>query len=189
VATGLKRTAPDCMVFTYQGDGDMAHWDRGDRSRGLRCERITVIFVNNAVFGPRAGSRPPPRFSPENDQLPGRARPPDGRYPLRMSKCWPWSRRNPTSPGFPSRREAHPTGGQGTRRHSKSRRTTKGFPWWNYLSMCPTQWKVDPVQALKWVEEKMVPIILWGIRIDKELNFSPQRTQRPQRKGRNGARD
>ena len=78
VATGLKRTAPDNIIFTYQGDGDMAAIGTGEIVHAAaRCERMTVIYVNNAVFGATGGQQAPTTLlGQKTTSFPGGPRPP-----------------------------------------------------------------------------------------------------------------
>ncbi len=85
VATGLKRTAPECIIFTYQGDGDMAAIGTGEIVHAAsRCERITVIYVNNAVFGATGGQQAPTTLlGQKTTSFPGGRDPRTGGYPFK----------------------------------------------------------------------------------------------------------
>ncbi len=160
VATGLKRTAPGSVVFTYQGDGDMAAIGTGEIVHAAsRCERITVIFVNNAVFGATGGQQAPTTLlGQKTTSFPSGRDPRTGGYPLRMSEML--SVISPES--YITRVAVHDVkhitqAAKATRRAFEVQLNNEGFSMVEYLSMCPTQWKVGPVQALNWVKEKMIP--------------------------------
>ena len=160
VATGLKRTAPGCIIFTYQGDGDMAAIGTGEIIHAAsRCERITVIYVNNAVFGATGGQQAPTTLlGQKTTSFPGGRDPRTGGYPLRMAEVL--AQVSPES--YIARVSIHDVkninqAAKATRRAFEVQMNNEGFSLVEYLSMCPTQWKVNPAQGLKWVKEKMVP--------------------------------
>lgn len=160
VATGLKRTAPECIVFTYQGDGDLAAIGTGEVVHAAaRCERITVIYINNAVFGATGGQQAPTTLlGQRTTSFPGGREPRTGGYPLRMSEMLAG-----VSPeAYVGRVSIHDVrhinqAARAIRRAFEVQMHDEGFALVECLSMCPTQWKVTPLQALKWIEEKMIP--------------------------------
>lgn len=160
MATGIKRVLPDRFVFTYQGDGDLASIGMSEIvAAAARGENLTVIFINNANYGMTGGQMAP-------TTLPGQktTSSPHGRdvetagYPIRMSEmlC--------TLDGvsYAVRRSLHDP--KNIRLAKKAIRTAfevqargLGFSMVELLSACPTNWGMSPVEALKWVEERMVP--------------------------------
>jgi 2-oxoglutarate ferredoxin oxidoreductase subunit beta len=160
VATGLKRTAPECIVFTYQGDGDLAAIGTGEVVHAAaRCERITVIYINNAVFGATGGQQAPTTLlGQKTTSFPGGREPRTGGYPLRMAEMLAG-----VSPeAYIGRVSIHDVkhinqAAKAIRRAFEVQMHDEGFALVECLSMCPTQWKVTPLQALKWIEEKMIP--------------------------------
>src|SRR5512143_3681698 len=88
VATGIKRARPDSVVFTYQGDGDMAAIGTGEIVHAAsRCERITVIYVNNGVFGATGGQQAPTTLIGQSTtSYPAGRDPKESGYPLRMAE-------------------------------------------------------------------------------------------------------
>jgi len=165
-ATGLKRTAPESIVFTYQGDGDMAAIGTAEIVHAAsRCERITVIFVNNAVFGATGGQQAPTTLlGQKTTSFPGGRDPRTGGYPLKMSEML--SLISPES--YIVRVSLHNVAhinqaGKAIRRAFEVQVKNEGFALVEILSMCPTQWKVDPVKALNWVKEKMIPYYPLGV--------------------------
>jgi 2-oxoglutarate ferredoxin oxidoreductase subunit beta len=160
VATGLKRTAPECIVFTYQGDGDLAAIGTGEIVHAAaRCERITVIYVNNAVFGATGGQQAPTTLlGQKTTSFPGGRDPRTGGYPLRMAEMLA-----DVSPeayivrvSIHDVKHIHQTS-KAIRRAFEVQMRNEGFALVECLSMCPTQWKVPPVESLQWIAEKMIP--------------------------------
>jgi 2-oxoglutarate/2-oxoacid ferredoxin oxidoreductase subunit beta len=160
MATGVKRARPDRVVFTYQGDGDLASIGTAEIVHAAaRSEKITVIFVNNAVYGMTGGQMAP-------TTLPGMktTSSPAGRdthmagFPIRMSEMMA------TLDGvsYCVRRSVHDPGSI-----NKAKRAIKtaflaqlnglGFSMVEVLSACPVNWNMDPRDALKYIEETMVP--------------------------------
>jgi 2-oxoglutarate/2-oxoacid ferredoxin oxidoreductase subunit beta len=160
VATGLKRSSPDNIIFTYQGDGDLAAIGTGEIVHAAsRCERITTIYVNNAVFGATGGQQAPTTLlGQKTTSFPGGRDPRTGGYPLKMAEMLAG-----ISPeAYIVRVSIHDVkhilqAGKAIRRAFEVQIQNQGFSLVEILSMCPTQWKVTPVQALQWIPEKMIP--------------------------------
>lgn len=160
VATGIKRVQPDKVVFTYQGDGDLAAIGTGETVHvAARGENITVVFVNNAVYGMTGGQMAP-------TTLPGMVSTstPKGRdvelagYPLRMSEMLATT----SGAAYIVRRSVHDVAN--IRKTKKALMTAfkvqlqgMGFSMVEILSTCPTNWGIPAGDALKFIEEKMVP--------------------------------
>jgi 2-oxoglutarate/2-oxoacid ferredoxin oxidoreductase subunit beta len=160
MATGIKRVLPDRIVFTYQGDGDLASIGTGEIVHAAaRGENITVIFINNANFGMTGGQMAP-------TTLPGQktTSSPNGRdvelqgYPIRMAEMLATL----DGAGYVVRRSLHdPTN---IRKAKKAIRTAfdtqargLGFSLVELLSTCPSNWNLTPVESLRWLEEHMLP--------------------------------
>jgi 2-oxoglutarate ferredoxin oxidoreductase subunit beta len=160
MATGIKRTNPESVVFTYQGDGDLASIGMAEIVHAAnRGERITVVFVNNAIYGMTGGQMAP-------TTLPGQVTKssPLGRdvktagFPIHMAELLG---------GFPG--AAYVTRGHvadvaGIRRAKKALRMAfraqveeLGFSMVEILSTCYTNWGLTVSDAMKWVKEHMVP--------------------------------
>jgi 2-oxoglutarate ferredoxin oxidoreductase subunit beta len=160
VATGVKRTHPDKPVFTYQGDGDLASIGTAEIVHAAhRGEKITVIFVNNAIYGMTGGQMAPTTLIGQKVTTA-----PDGRsaahsgMPLRMSEMLA------QVPGsaYIERVSVHsPKAIRRAKRAIKKAFTyqmeKKGFTMVEVLSTCPTGWGLSPVDSLKWLEENMIP--------------------------------
>lgn len=160
MATGVKRVLPDRIVFTYQGDGDLASIGMGEIvAAAARGENITVIFINNANYGMTGGQMAP-------TTLPGQktSSSPTGRdvestgYPIRMSEMLATL----DGASYVVRRSLHDP--KNIRLAKKAIRTAfevqargLGFSMVELLSACPTNWGMTPVDALTWVEQRMVP--------------------------------
>jgi 2-oxoglutarate ferredoxin oxidoreductase subunit beta len=165
VATGLKRTAPENIVFTYQGDGDMAAIGTGEIVHAAaRCERMTVIYVNNAVFGATGGQQAPTTLlGQKTTSFPGGRDPRTGGYPLKMAEMLAGV--SPES--YIVRVSIHDgkhiaQAGKAIRRAFEIQTKDEGFSLVEILSMCPTQWKVSPVDGPTWIVEKMIPYYPMG---------------------------
>ena len=165
MATGIKRVLPDSIVFTYQGDGDLASIGMGEITHAAaRGENITVVFINNANFGMTGGQMAP-------TTLPGMrtTSSPNGRdvetqgYPIRMAEMLATL----DGAGYIVRRSLHDP--KNIRMAKKAIRTAfevqvrgLGFSLVELLSTCPSNWDLTPVESLKFVEEKMVPYFPLG---------------------------
>jgi 2-oxoglutarate ferredoxin oxidoreductase subunit beta len=160
MATGIKRTRPDLIVFTYQGDGDLASIGTNELIHtAARGENVTTIFVNNAVYGMTGGQMAP-------TTLPGMVTTssPYGRdvkaqgYPVRV--CELLSQLDGAA--YIVRRSAYkPLEVRKLRKAIKTAFQTQisglGFSLVEVLSNCPTNWGMTPVESLKFIEERMVP--------------------------------
>jgi 2-oxoglutarate ferredoxin oxidoreductase subunit beta len=160
MATGIKRVHPDSVVFTYQGDGDLASIGTAEIVHAAaRGENITVIFVNNAVYGMTGGQMAPttmPRMRTTSS--------PSGRdtrtmgYPIRMAEMLSTL----DGPAYIVRRSVHdPVNVNRTKKAIKAAFQTQlqglGFSLVEVLSSCPVNWDMTPVDALQYVKDKMVP--------------------------------
>ncbi|MBN2115150.1 MAG: 2-oxoglutarate oxidoreductase [Anaerolineales bacterium] len=165
MATGIKRVLPDRIVFTYQGDGDLASIGMGEIVHAAaRGENITVIFINNANYGMTGGQMAPttlPGMKTTSSPL-GRDVETQG-HPIRMSEMLATL----DGTGYVVRRSMHDP--KNIRLAKKAIRLAfetqvrgLGFSLVELLSTCPTNWGMTPVQALKFVEEHMVPAFPLG---------------------------
>ena len=171
VATGLKRAMPDNIVFTYQGDGDLASIGMAETVHAAtRNENITVIFVNNAIYGMTGGQMAP-------TSLPGQVTQtsPYGRdvktvgYPIRV--CELLSALD--APYYIERVAVNNVKNVLAAKKAIKRAFTnqvngKGFSLVEVISSCPTNWGMTPVNALKWIDENMIPYYPLGVYKDKE---------------------
>ena len=166
VATGIKRVLPDRAVFTYQGDGDLASIGTAEIVHAAtRGEKITVIFVNNAIYGMTGGQMAP-------TTLPGQVTTtsPYGRdvshcgYPVRVSEML--STLN--GPAYIERVSVHDVS------HIKKAKAAikkafqlqmegRGFTLVEVLSTCPTNWGKTPKEAFEWLKSDMLPTYPLGV--------------------------
>jgi 2-oxoglutarate ferredoxin oxidoreductase subunit beta len=160
MATGIKHVLPDRIVFTYQGDGDLASIGMGEIVHAAaRGENITVIFINNANFGMTGGQMAP-------TTLPGQktTSSPNGRdvelqgYPIRMAELLATLE----GAGYVVRRSLHDPKNirlakKAIRRAFEVQARGLGFSLVELLSTCPSNWNLTPVESLKWLEEHMLP--------------------------------
>jgi 2-oxoglutarate/2-oxoacid ferredoxin oxidoreductase subunit beta len=161
VATGIKRILPDRVVFTYQGDGDIAAIGTAETIHAAnRGERVTSIFVNNAVYGMTGGQMAP-------TTIPGQVTTttPGGRLPLRDGNPLDLSEMLAVAAGSVYIERTSVTTPKGilrTRKAIKKAFTVqledKGFSLVEVLSPCPTNWKMSPAKAVRWVDETMTKI-------------------------------
>lgn len=170
-ATGVKRVLPDRVVFTYQGDGDLASIGTAEIVHAAnRGEKITVIFVNNAIYGMTGGQMAP-------TTLPGQktTTSPYGRdvktmgYPIKMTEML----NTLEAPTFLARVSVHDPKNvnkakEAIKKAFEYQVQGKGFSMVEVLSTCPTNWGMAPVEALKWLEANMIPQFPLGVVRDRE---------------------
>jgi 2-oxoglutarate ferredoxin oxidoreductase subunit beta len=170
VATGLKRVLPDRLVFTYQGDGDLAAIGTAEIIHAAaRSENITVIFVNNVNYGMTGGQMAPTTLVGQKTKTTPRGRDPRNEgYPLKVAEIMGAI----DGVTFCQRVAVY------TPRLIRQARAAilkaftyqlegKGFSLVEVLSSCPTNWGMTPVQANRWVEEAMVPVFPLGVVKDR----------------------
>ncbi|MCR4391577.1 MAG: thiamine pyrophosphate-dependent enzyme [Candidatus Acetothermia bacterium] len=157
VATGLKRANPDLIVFTYQGDGDLAAIGTAETVHAAnRGENITAIFVNNAVYGMTGGEMAP-------TTLPGQrtVTTPEGRdvrttgYPFKISEMLAQL----DGPAYITRQAVYDVrhvqmARKAIRKAFRNQLEGKGFSMVEVVAACPTNLKVSPVHGNKWVTEQ-----------------------------------
>lgn len=165
MATGLKRVLPDKVVFTYQGDGDLASIGAAEiLHAAARGENISVIFINNAVYGMTGGQMAPTTLVGMKTTSS-----PYGRdvkmmgAPLRMSELIAQI----DGAAFVSRRSLHSPAEirkarKAIKRAFETQLNGQGFSMVELLASCPTNWDMKPVEALRWIETRMVPVFPLG---------------------------
>jgi 2-oxoglutarate/2-oxoacid ferredoxin oxidoreductase subunit beta len=166
VATGVKRVKPDSLVFTYQGDGDLASIGTAEIVHAAaRGEKITVIFINNAVYGMTGGQMAPTTLIGQVTTTS-----PYGRDPQHCGSPVHVSEMLATLEGaayIERTAVADVKGVIATKRAIKKafqcQLDGKGFSLVEVLSTCPTNWGLSPVESLKWLTEKMVPVFPLGV--------------------------
>ena len=170
VATGLKRCMPENIIFTYQGDGDLASIGMAETVHAAtRNENITIIFVNNAIYGMTGGQMAP-------TSLPGQVTQtsPYGRdvttagYPIRVSEMLSTLE----GPEYIERVAVNNVKNVRNAKKAilkafKNQVEGKGFSLIEVVSTCPTNWGMTPSQALEWVDTNMIPYYPLGVYKDK----------------------
>ncbi len=173
VATGLKRALPENIIFTYQGDGDLASIGMAETVHAAtRNENITVIFVNNAIYGMTGGQMAP-------TSLPGQVTQtsPYGRdtntvgFPIRVSEMLATL----DGPEFIQRVAVNNVKNvlaakKAIKKAFQNQVEGKGFSLIEVVSSCPTNWGMTPQKALEWIDEKMIPHYPLGVYKDRSAN-------------------
>jgi len=159
MATGVKRVSPDKIVFTYQGDGDLAAIGTAEIIHAAnRGERFTTVFVNNAIYGMTGGQMAP-------TTLPGQVTTssPTGRdlrdagFPMKMAEL---IGSLPGSAYVTRQAVLDPAGIRRTKKALTLAFRTQmegvGFSMVEVLSTCPVNWHMQPLEALSWAKDKLV---------------------------------
>ena len=165
VATGIKRVRPDSIVFTYQGDGDLAAIGTAEIIHAAnRGENITVIFINNAIYGMTGGQMAPTSLIGMKT-----ATSPYGRdaatvgHPIKVSEMISTL----VSPAYVTRVAVNtPANLMKAKKAIKNAFTLqkegKGFSLVEVVSICPTNWGKKPVESHKWLADEMLPVFPLG---------------------------
>ncbi len=173
VATGIKRMLPEKIVFSYQGDGDLAAIGTSETIHAAnRGENILVVFINNAIYGMTGGQMAPTSLlgmktttTPEGRQVETQG------FPFKISDLIA------ILPGvhYVTRQSVHtPT----AVRHLKKaftkalqiQKEKKGYCLIEVVSNCPSGWKMTPIEANKWMEQNMFPVYPLGdLKVDGKL--------------------
>jgi 2-oxoglutarate ferredoxin oxidoreductase subunit beta len=175
VATGIKRTNPYNIVFTYQGDGDLAAIGTAEIIHaGARGEKITTIFVNNAIYGMTSGQMAPTTLLDQTTTTTpyGRNSSSHG-FPIRVCELMS------TIDGvaFVERASTHDVKSilnakKAIKKAFQIQLLNKGFSIVEILSSCPTNWGMSPIDALSWIKDKMLPVYPLGNFKGKDLEVS-----------------
>ena len=172
LATGMKRSRPNMHVFTYQGDGDLAAIGTAEIIHAAnRGEHITVFFVNNAIYGMTGGQMAP-------TTLPGMktSTSPYGRdekdigYPIKVCELLS----SLVAPYFIERVSLlSPQDIMKAKKVVKKalqfNKEERGFTFVEFVSTCPTNWGLAPIDAMKWAKENMLPFFPLGNYRDKSI--------------------
>jgi len=165
-ATGLKRVLPDRVVFSYQGDGDLAAIGIAESFHAAnRGENITVIFINNAVYGMTGGQMAPTSMLGQRTTTSTEGRKPllDG-HPVQVSEIFAMlpgttyiERCTVNSPASILKTK------KAIRKAFQCQIDGNGFSMVEILSPCPTNWKMTPVEACRWIDEAMNKVFPLGL--------------------------
>ena len=171
VATGVKRSDPSKIVFTYQGDGDLASIGMCETVHSAaRGENITIIFINNALYGMTGGQMAPTSLPGQVTQTSpyGRNTETQG-FPIRVCELLseldgPAYLERVTVNSVKNVRNAK----KAIKKAFQNQIDGKGFSLVEVLSSCPTNWGMTPQKALEWIDEKMIPYYPLGVYRDKD---------------------
>ena len=170
VATGVKRSDPTKIVFTYQGDGDLASIGTAETVHSAaRGENITVIFVNNAIYGMTGGQMAPTSIPGQVTQTSPYGRDPKTvGYPVKICEMLS------AVDGATYLERVAVNNVKNIRAAKKAIKKAfqnqidgKGFSLVEVISSCPTNWGMAPEKALEWIDEKMIPYYPLGVYKDK----------------------
>ena len=160
IATAIKRLKPDCYLFTYQGDGDLASIGMGEIVHAsARGEKISVFFINNTLYGMTGGQMAPTTLLGQvATTCPyGRKIENEG-YPVKMAELLAGnegsayiSRVAVNSPANVVKAK------KAIKKAFETQAKGLGFSMVEILSTCPTNWGLNPVDAMKWMEDNMIP--------------------------------
>ena len=185
-ATGIKRSCPGKVVISYQGDGDLAAIGTAEIVHAAnRGEKIAVFFVNNAIYGMTGGQMAPTTMvGQKSTTSPWGRRPSNEGFPLHMAELIA----NFDAPAFVERVALSDNKNimkarRAVRKALEIQRDNAGFSFVELLSPCPTIWGKDPVDARRWVLDKMIPIFPLNVFRDRRPesaavaeNAPPQRS-------------
>ena len=166
MATGVKRVRPDLIVFTYQGDGDLASIGMGEIVHAAnRGERFTTVFINNAVYGMTGGQMAPTSMPGQKTTTsPFGRKPAEVGMPVRVSELLA----SLATPGYITRQSVIKP-----KYINKAKKAIKQafeyqienrcFSFVELISTCPTNWGMTPVEAVRWAEETLLPYYPLGV--------------------------
>ena len=170
VATGVKRSFPENIVFTYQGDGDLAAIGTAETVHSAaRGENITIIFVNNAIYGMTGGQMAPTTLPGQITQTSPYGRNPE-QVGLPVKVCEMLSKVDGAT--YLERVAVNnvknvKNAKKAIKKAFQNQLEGKGFSLVEVLSTCPTNWGLKPDKALEWLEENMLPYYPLGVYKDK----------------------
>ena len=182
-ATGIKRSCPDKIVISYQGDGDLAAIGTAEIVHAAnRGEKITVFFVNNGIYGMTGGQMAPTTLvGMKSTTSPWGRRPANEGFPLHMAELLATLE----APAYIERVALSDNKNimkarRAIRKALEMQRDGAGFSFVEILSPCPTIWGKDPVEARRWVLEKMTPTFPLNVFRDRRPEI-PAGNEPPQR--------
>lgn len=169
VATGIKRALPNSIVFTYQGDGDLAAIGTAETVHiATRGEKVTTIFINNCIYGMTGGQMAP-------TSLPGQVTEtsPYGRdvktagNPIRVSEMLATL----DGPAYIERVSVNNVANvlkakKAIKKAFEYQMEGRGYTFIEVLSICPTNWGLSPQESMIWLEENMIPYYPLGVKKD-----------------------
>lgn len=171
VATGIKRADPSKIVFAYQGDGDLASIGMTETVHAAaRGENITIIFINNAIYGMTGGQMAPTTLEGQVTTTSPYGRDPHlVGYPVKVSELLstlecPYYIERVAVNNVKNVKRAE----KAIKRAFQNQIDGKGYSFVEVVAACPTNWHMAPVDANKWVDEAMLPYYPLGVYRDKD---------------------
>lgn len=172
VATGVKRAKPDLMVFTYQGDGDLAAIGTCETLHAAaRGENITIIFVNNTIYGMTGGQMAPTTIPGQVTQTTPYGRDPAIQgFPLKMCEILAQMDGTALAQRVSVDSAAHIREAKAAiRKAFDNQKNKRGFSLVEVLSTCPTNWGMTPQEALERLRREMIPYFPLGVYKDSPV--------------------
>lgn len=170
VATGVKRMLPDSIVFTYQGDGDLASIGTAEIIHSAaRGERISVVFINNGTYGMTGGQMAPTTLIGQKmSTCPSGRDPATAGYPIRVCEMLATldgpsyiTRVAPVTPAGLTKTK------MAIKKAFQNQVEGKGFSLVEVLANCPTQWRMSPIESFSWIQEKVTAYFPLGVFVDR----------------------
>ncbi|HAH31725.1 MAG TPA: 2-oxoglutarate oxidoreductase [Elusimicrobia bacterium] len=165
-ATGIKRAKPDTIVFSYQGDGDLASIGMAEIVHAaIRSENITVIFINNAIYGMTGGQQAPTTMPGQKTTTNPAGRDPKlAGYPIRVCEMLATL----DGPAYIERVSVHNVANvlkakRAIKKAFKTQNDGLGFSLVEVVSPCPTGWNLTPLKACEYVDKVMIPYYPLGV--------------------------
>lgn len=171
VATGVKRVWPGSVVFTYQGDGDLAAIGTAEIVHAAaRAEKITTIFVNNAIYGMTGGQMAPTTLIGQTTTTTPLGRKAEfAGYPIRVTEMLAGlegvayaARVAVNNPANMNKAKA------AIKRAFEVQTNNKGFSLVEVMAVCPTNWRMKALEAAEWLQEQLLPFFPLGVIKDSE---------------------
>ncbi|MFH1370721.1 MAG: thiamine pyrophosphate-dependent enzyme [Planctomycetota bacterium] len=166
VATGMKRTNPDKVVFSYQGDGDLAAIGTGEIIHAAhRAEKLTVVFINNAVFGMTGGQMAPTTLLGQVTATTPKGRQADGQgYPLQVCELLSVLPGATYIERCALASPSHIRKAKTALKHAFELQMSnaKGLSFVELLSSCPTYWRLSPPDAMLHIQNEMTKVFPLG---------------------------
>jgi 2-oxoglutarate ferredoxin oxidoreductase subunit beta len=166
VGTGLKRALPDSIVISYQGDGDLASSGMAEIVHAAaRGENFTVVFINNAIYGMTGGQMAPTTLIGQTSSTSPYGRDPGfAGYPIHVSEMLATLK----APRYIERTALNNVVNltrtkRAVRKALDLQAKGEGFTFVEVLSMCPTQWGVEPTESIEWLETRLMPEFPLGV--------------------------
>ncbi|MEK6795232.1 MAG: thiamine pyrophosphate-dependent enzyme [Spirochaetota bacterium] len=169
VATGLKRSLPDNIVISYQGDGDLASIGMAETIHAAnRGEKITIVFINNTIYGMTSGQMAPTTLIGQKTTTSTKGRNDSMGFPIDMCKLISTLE----APVYVVRSKVTSAASAlKTKKHIKRALTLqkegKGYTFVEILSNCNTNWKMTPLDSNKWIDSTVEKVFPLGVFVDK----------------------